>query len=106
MAEQRVVIVGTRFLGKEALAHMGTLMKGESLTLHAEPDNPVDPSAIAVCRDGTKIGYIPKHATSLRNAMADGVEFTATVSSEPIMQDGQCIELPRITVKWEKKDNA
>ena len=105
MAEQKVVIVGTKHRGQVALDALGLLVKGETVTLRPEPENSADPGAIAVYRGDQHIGYIPARAAAIRDAIGEG-EMTAIVSSEPIMQDGQCIELPRITVKWEDAKEA
>ena len=36
-----------------------------NITLVEEPENPVDPSAIAVHREGVRIGYIPRNRTAV-----------------------------------------
>lgn len=36
------------------------LKVGKRLDLIAEPDNPADPDAVAICRKGVKIGYVPR----------------------------------------------
>lgn len=45
----------------------------EALRLVAEPDNPVDPRAVAVCRsDGTQLGYLPARcAAELHDQVCD-----------------------------------
>lgn len=41
------------------------LKVGEGLTLAAEPDNHVDPDAIALYRNNTKLGYVPRDQNEL-----------------------------------------
>ncbi len=41
------------------------LKAGMALELEAEPDNPFDPDAVALCWEGTKIGYLPREVNTL-----------------------------------------
>lgn len=38
---------------------------GENLSLVAEPSNPHDPDAVAICWEGLKLGYIPRGENAL-----------------------------------------
>lgn len=48
------------------------LGKGDELLLRREPDNPYDPSAIAVLtRKGNKLGYLPRRTNAVPAAILD-----------------------------------
>lgn len=44
---------------------LGKLKPGKNLTLVAEPDNPHDEDAVAICHKGVKLGYIPRSCNTL-----------------------------------------
>lgn len=57
------------------------LGKGDELVLRREPDNPYDPSAIAmVTRTGSKLGYLPRRTNGIPAAILDqGVTTRAEI---------------------------
>lgn len=43
---------------------IGSLSPGDKLDLKVEPENPYDPEAVALYKDGNKLGYIPSDRNS------------------------------------------
>lgn len=58
------------------------LLEGDVLELTAEPNNPFDPNAVMVSKDGHKFGYVPKsHNLKVARFLEAGDEVTAKVVS-------------------------
>lgn len=53
-------VAGFRHQAPEAGLNVADLVVGESITLVAEPTNPVDPLAVQVLLRGKRIGYMPR----------------------------------------------
>lgn len=78
-AEGLVALSGTTTFGKAAMSallarHPGPdrgmlLING---VLQREPDNPVDPNAVAAFAEGERIGYLPGHLAKLLDLSAEG----------------------------------
>lgn len=56
-------IAGMRYW--DAAPVLRDLGPGDNLSLVAEPDNPHDPDAVAICWEGSKLGYIPRESSAL-----------------------------------------
>ena len=56
-------IAGMRYW--DAALALRDLGPGDNLSLVAEPDNPHDPDAVAICWEGSKLGYIPRESNAL-----------------------------------------
>ena len=56
-------ISGTRYW--DAALVVEELKAGKMLTLVAEPDNPHDDDAVAICHNGIKLGYVPRACNNL-----------------------------------------
>lgn len=67
--------------------------KGDELVLRREPDNPYDPSAIAmVTRTGSKLGYLPRRTNGIPAAILDqGVTTRAEI-----------VEIDALAPPWER----
>jgi len=107
MPETRIVVVGTKFRGSEAMSALGALVKGAPVSLLREPDNQHDPGAIACYVGDTHIGYLPRaQYGAIRAAMDAGLDVAAELSAEALI-DNDSIALggaPRLTVRWEEKE--
>lgn len=57
-------VVGIPWQGPAAAIVARTAEIGQPVNLVPEPNNPVDPDAIAVYLDGTRIGYVPNRGFS------------------------------------------
>lgn len=101
--EQKIVIVGTKFRGGDALKKLARLVKGDAITLQREPDNPHDPGAVACYFDGAHLGYLPKaQYGAIREALDRGCSVSARITHEALMQEGDVAPggLPRLAVTW------
>lgn len=69
------------------------LKRGDELLLRREPDNPYDPSAIAmVTHTGSKLGYLPRRVNGIPAAILDqGVTTRAEI-----------VEIDALAPPWEK----
>lgn len=84
-------IVGSRH-HPGALDRLAELADGDEVTLVREPDNPYDPSAVAVHHDGLKLGYIPRgRAPEFAGPMDRGATLRAKIHLAP----------PTISIEWE-----
>lgn len=107
--ETRIVIVGTKHRGAEALAALAALTKGAAITLRREPNNPHDPGAVACYSGETHLGYLPRaQYGEIRDALDIGKIVAATLTTEAIVHNGDIVPggLPRLTVAWETTADA
>ena len=106
MPETRIVIVGTKHRGAEAMAALGALAKGAPVVLRREPDNQYDPGAVACYAGAVHIGYLPRaQYGEIQAAMDAGLAVAAELTAEAII-DNQSIApggAPRLTVRWEEE---
>lgn len=101
--ETRIVIVGTRHRGTEAMDALAALTKGAPISLRREPDNAFDPGAVACYAGNTHLGYPPRaQYGSIRDALDAGNIVEATLTSEAIIDNGDIVPggAPRLTVSW------
>ena len=78
------IVVGMSFKNRDGSDRLQAALEcapDEQLDLIAEPDNPADPNAIAVCRrNGQQIGYLPRElAAIVSKEMARHWEYPAFV---------------------------
>lgn len=69
--------------GDEGIARakaLAALRPGAVLRLIPEPDNPVDPLAVAVMKDGARLGYVPRSKRWIADALAEGDQLAAVLS--------------------------
>ena len=101
--ETRIVIVGTRHRGAEAMAALAALTRGTPIALRREPDNAYDPGAVACYAGDMHLGYLPRaQYGSIRDALDAGRAVEATLTSEAIIDNGDIVPggAPRLTVSW------
>ena len=99
--EARIVIVGTKHDGPPAIEALAGLRQGMSVALKREPDNQVDPGAVAVYCGDQRIGFLPRaQYSAVRDALDAGATVSAVMATEAIIQDGDIVPggLPRLTV--------
>jgi HIRAN domain len=61
-----------------------SIVNGELLQLRAEPDNPHDAHAVAVCRAGLLLGYIPRAANApVARLLGEGADIRCEVVGRP-----------------------
>lgn len=73
-------LVGAHFRPAEAKEVLKHLVIGDTVQLHADPDNQYDDTAVAVWAEGHHIGFIPATDNSAPfAALMDGAEITAEV---------------------------
>jgi hypothetical protein len=97
MPEIRIIVVGARFRGPEAVAQVAALREGQEIALRREPDNKFDVNATACYFGDTHCGYIPARQNSdIARALDRGVSVSAIVCAP---EQGR--EPPRIIVRWE-----
>lgn len=92
----RLRLVGERYDNPNGTSRQDELAQcsiGEAVTLQREPDNPVDPGAVAVysCR-GVQLGYVgADRAAWIRGKIDRGYDIEASI--EKLMGDGES-EMP------------
>jgi hypothetical protein len=107
MPEIRTVIVGTRFRGPDAVKALAGCGQGTAIILRAEPDNPHDSNAIACHANGAHLGYIPRrHNAPIAEAVRKGWVSGARLELEAIIDKGNVVAAPKISVTWEEKADA
>lgn len=107
MPEIRVVIVGTKHKGTEALDALGALTKGAPVSLRREPENPADSGAVACYIGDIHCGYVPRaQYSSIRDALDAALTVTAELTTEAIVDGGEVKAAPRITARWEEDANS
>lgn len=81
MARFNTKVVGVTFENRQGV--LATLEAGVELSLRRQPENEIDPNAIAVTLlDGTQLGFLNKYlARRLAPVMDDGVFYDAAVSA-------------------------
>lgn len=97
------VIVGSAYRGVAALTALAGLIEGDKVELRLEPENKVDPGAVAVYRNGVHLGYIMKHVNpKIGNAIALEGPVTAEVTATAIMNGAEPARggLPKILIRW------
>lgn len=75
-------IVGLRHAGpngEDRGAALSALGPGAVLRLEPEPDNPHDPDAVAVLREGAHLGYVPRRAEWIIEALDEGDVLAAVL---------------------------
>lgn len=71
----RYSIVGTQFTGIPE-SFVAALAPGTDVLLVREPENPIDPRAVAVYVENKRIGYIPKKQNGIISQRIDDVGTT------------------------------
>jgi hypothetical protein len=86
---KQFTISGTSFI-PGAWANVKRLRPGVELTLVREPNNPYDPSAVAVRWGGVKIGYLPNAAMKPgpSGTLKDGVRCGLATEIAPLLDRG------------------
>jgi hypothetical protein len=106
MMELRCKIVGTKWLGENAIAALAFVDPLHVITLKAEFDNPKDPNAIGVYASVygglVQVGYLPMARNApVADAFRRGIAVTAKVVAEGIVSNGDVKFMPEILVTWE-----
>lgn len=69
------------------------LGKGDELLLRREPDNPYDPSAIAILTQrGSKLGYLPRRTNGIPAAILD----------QGVTTKAEIVEIDALAPPWER----
>ena len=97
----RTVLVGSKFIGRDAINGTIALREGDLIRLRREPDNKVDSRAVACDFNGAHLGYIPTRQNADMGAALDaGRLVTCVVTAEAITVNGGIREVPRLVVSW------
>lgn len=67
---------------------VATLPVGAVLRLRPEPDNPADPDAVGVWRGETHLGYVPRRAAWVAEAIDEGDNLAAVLARVETFADG------------------
>ena len=72
------LVHGVRYLDGAADA-IDQLQPGDELALEPEPNNPIDPNAVLVTQDGTRLGWVPNPLLSYVRAVMRSADARLTV---------------------------
>lgn len=80
----RFLLHGGRYVDPDG-TELSRVRVGDRLSLVPEPSNPVDPSALLVCRspEGNPLGYAPRPLTSFMHALWD-IDAPLTLTAEHV----------------------
>jgi hypothetical protein len=95
MARQRIYpcsVVGLPYEGRLAYIQKN-VQEGHRLTICLEPDNPVDPKAVAVFHGSRKVGYIPAEKRWVARSLREGDEHKVEVTGFAENEDGELVAL-------------